>query len=167
MPEVRRDRRDFLFGHRCPRSCGAFPRKNAHKDASGGFDAMTLLLPTTAHDVARHTGPEDFRSFAHRELAASCPWTRGVCFNPSCGATFEPRRNWQIYCCTACERAGTAELRKWGHRMALPLLIWRMGKYEQYDEGIRDLTRAARRHVSQVQSAWLADRHARAEGNER
>ena len=46
--------------------------------------------------------------------------------------------------------------------MALSALIWRMGKYEQHDAGIRDLTRAARRHVSQVQSAWLADRQARA-----
>ncbi|KMW56961.1 hypothetical protein AIOL_001919 [Candidatus Rhodobacter oscarellae] len=46
--------------------------------------------------------------------------------------------------------------------MALSALIWRMGKYEQHDAGIRDLTRSARRHVSQVQSAWLADRQARA-----
>lgn len=123
---------------------------------------MTLLLPTTANAVARHSEPEDFRSFAHQELAASSPWQGGICFNPSCGAAFEPRRSWQIYCCTACERAGTAELRKWGHRMALSALIWRMGKYEQHDAGIRDLTRAARRHVTHVQSAWLADRQARA-----
>lgn len=123
---------------------------------------MTLLLPTTANAVARHSEPEDFRSFAHQELAASNPWQGGICFNPSCGAAFEPRRSWQIYCCTACERTGTAELRKWGHRMALSALIWRMGKYEQHDAGIRDLTRAARRHVTHVQSAWLADRQARA-----
>lgn len=123
---------------------------------------MTLLLPTAANAVARHRAPEDFRSFAHQELAVSSPWQGGICFNPSCGAAFEPRRSWQIYCCTACERAGTAELRKWGHRMALSALIWRMGKYEQHDAGIRDLTRAARRHVTHVQSAWLADRQARA-----
>lgn len=123
---------------------------------------MTLLLPATANAVARHSEPEDFRSFAHQELAAFSPWQGGICFNPSCGAAFTPRRSWQIYCCTACERAGTAELRKWGHRMALSALIWRMGKYEQHDAGIRDLTRAARRHVTHVQSAWLADRQARA-----
>ncbi len=123
---------------------------------------MTLLLTTTGNAVPRHSEPEDFRSFAHRELAASGPWQDGICFNPSCGAAFQLRRSWQIYCCTACERVGTAELRKWGHRMALSALIWRMGKYEQHDASIRDLTRAARRHVMHVQSAWLADRQARA-----
>lgn len=125
---------------------------------------MTLLQPAIANAVARQNEPEDFRTFAHAELAVSSPWQPGICFNPSCGAVFQPRRSWQIYCCTECERAGTAELRKWGHRMALSALIWRMGKYEQHDAGIRDLTRAARRHVTHVQSAWLADRQARAEG---
>ena len=81
---------------------------------------MTLLLPTTANAVARHSEPEDFRSFAHQELAASSPWQGGICFNPSCGAAFEPRRRWQLYCCTACERARTAELRPWGPRPAPP-----------------------------------------------
>ncbi len=123
---------------------------------------MTLLLPRPANAVTRHYEPEDFRSFAHAELAESAPWQSGICFNPACGAVFEPRRSWQIYCCTQCERAGTAELRKWGHRMALSALIWRMGKYEQHDAGIRDLTRAARRHVTHVQSAWLLDRQSRA-----
>lgn len=122
---------------------------------------MTLLHPVTGNAVARQDAPEDFRSFAHRELAASSPWQQGICFNPSCGASFVLRRSWQIYCCTACERAATAELRKWGHRLALSALIWRMGKYEKHDAGIRDLTRAARRHVTYVQSAWLADRQAR------
>lgn len=123
---------------------------------------MTLLRPSLANAVPRHNVPEDFRTFAHGEFSVSTPWSAGVCFHPECGAVFEPRRNWQIYCCTQCERAGTAELRKWGHRMALSSLIWRMGKYEQHDAGIRDLTRAARRHVTYVQSAWLSDRQARA-----
>ncbi len=123
---------------------------------------MTLLLPPTANAVARHIEPEDFRTFAHQELEASAPWRDGICFRPECGRVFEPRRSWQIYCCTDCERAGRAELRKWGHRLALSALIWRMGKYEKQDAGIRDLTRAARRHVTHVQSAWLADRQARA-----
>lgn len=123
---------------------------------------MTLLLPAVANAVARHSEPEDFRTFAHGELAVSSPWHVGICFLPECGREFKPCRNWQIYCCTACERAGTAELRKWGHRMALSALIWRMGKYEKHDAGVRDLTRIARRHVAQVQSSWLADRRARA-----
>ncbi|PIE15162.1 MAG: hypothetical protein CSA68_07370 [Rhodobacterales bacterium] len=123
---------------------------------------MTLLLSATENAVARQFVPEDFRVFAHQELAVSSPWRSGVCFNSSCGAVFESRRSWQIYCCTACERAGSAKLRKWGHRMALSALVWRMGKYERHDAGIRDLTRAARRHVTYVQPAWLADRQARA-----
>jgi len=122
---------------------------------------MTILLPHSTNAVARHQIPEDFRTFAHAELVECTPWDEGVCFRPECGRVFEPARSWQIYCCTECERAGTAELRKWGHRMALSLLIWRMGKYEKNDQGVRDLTRAARRHVTHVQSAWLADRQAR------
>ena len=124
---------------------------------------MTDLIGMPANAVPRHFEPEDFRTFAHRELAITTPWLSGVCFRPECGQRFTQARRWQIYCCTACERAGTAELRKWGHRLALSALIWRIGKYEQDDTGIRDLTRAARRHVTHVQSAWLADRRARAE----
>jgi len=92
----------------------------------------------------------------------AAPWQAGICFLPECGRRFEATRRWQIYCCKECERAGTAELRKWGHRLALSALTWRMGKYEQEDQSICNLTRAARRHVTHVQSAWLADRKARA-----
>lgn len=123
---------------------------------------MTVLLPGSSNAVARHCEPEDFRSFAHQELAVSTPWEAGICFLPECGRVFAPNRSWQIYCCPECERAGRAELRKWGHRMALSALIWRMGKYEKHDEGVRDLTRAARRHFTQVQSAFLLDRQIRA-----
>lgn len=126
---------------------------------------MTTAPQRPAHGVARHILPESFASFAHAELQAAPPWVSGVCFNPACGADFTPRRDWQIYCCTACERAGVAELRRWGHRMALPLLVWRLGKYEARDGAVKDVTRAARRYVTQAQSAWLADRQARA--NER
>lgn len=111
-----------------------------------------------ANAVARHDGLERFTTFAARELAASPPWTAGLCFKAGCGARFTPARDWQIYCCTACERAGVAEMRTWGHRMALPLLVWRLGKYEERDKGLRDVTRAARRYVSAAQSAWLAER---------
>jgi len=124
---------------------------------------MTLLRPDTANAVARHSAPESFQTYAYRELAACPPWQAGVCFRPECGRAFDLRREWQIYCCTACERAGMAELRKWGHRLALSALIWRMGKHEQTDDAIRARTRAARRHLTHVQSAWLADRRARAE----
>lgn len=123
---------------------------------------MTLLQPINANAVARHFEPEDFRTFAHCELEVATPWRNGICFLPECGREFTPSRPWQIYCCSACERKGSAELRKWGHRMALSALIWRMGKYEKEDTGLRDLTRAARRHVTQVQSAWFYDRAARA-----
>jgi len=127
---------------------------------------MTLLQPATAHAVPQHCqpdAPEAFRDFAHQELALSTPWQDGICFNPSCGRAFNPTRRWQVYCCTACERAGTTEMRKWGHKMALPLLVWRMGKYEQHDEKTRALVKAARRHITHVQSAWLADRQYRAQ----
>ena len=111
-----------------------------------------------ANGVARHFLPEDFRTYAAPELAAAPPWGGGVCFNPACGRDFAPARSWQIYCCAGCERQGVAELRRWGHRMALPLLVWRMGKYEAQDEAVRDRTRAARRYVAHAQSAWLAER---------
>lgn len=113
--------------------------------------------------VPRHIQPEKFQVYASAELLAAPPWRAGVCFLPQCSRSFEPSRPWQIYCCGECERIGTAELRRWGHRMALPLLAWRMGKYEQHDEGVRDLSRAARRYVSHVQSLWIEDRaHRRA-----
>ncbi len=115
-----------------------------------------------ADGVARHLVPESFRTFAEAELADAPLHQPGRCFNPGCGRDFTPARDWQMYCCAACERAGTAELRVWGHRMALALLAWRMGKYETRDAAIRARTAAARRYLSQVQPAWVADRQARA-----
>ncbi|MGB0661309.1 MAG: hypothetical protein ACPGNV_14185 [Mangrovicoccus sp.] len=103
----------------------------------------------------------DIQIYAASELLPAPPWREGICFLPECSQPFTPARSWQMYCCTACERAGTAEMRKWGHRMALPLLTWRIGKYEQQDTGIREFTRAVRRYVSRAQSAWLADRNCR------
>jgi hypothetical protein len=123
---------------------------------------MTMALPMIADGVARHPEPERFTTYAARELLAAPVWTPGRCFNPGCKRAFRVARDWQIYCCEACERAGTTELRKWGHKMALPLLTWRLGKYERDDAAIRDRTRAARRFVSHVQSAWVDDRARRA-----
>ena len=56
-------------------------------------------------------------------------------------------------------------MRAWGHRMALPLLIHRTGKYEKNDEAVRALNRSARRYVTQAQSAWLLDRQNRRESS--
>lgn len=124
---------------------------------------MTLAQDTLANAVPRHYQPEKFQVYAASELQAAPLWRAGICFLPECSREFEPSRTWQMYCCPACERAGTTEMRKWGHRMALPLLAWRAGKYEQNDAGIRDLTRAARRYVTHAQSAWLEDRKRRSE----
>lgn len=125
---------------------------------------MTMQPPITGNAVTRRLEPEPLTVYAYRELTAHTPWQRGICFNPGCGCGFEPRRDWQIYCSTGCERVGTAELRKWGHKMALSLLIWRMGKYPSDNSAQNDLTRVARRYVTHVQSAWLQDRAERAAG---
>ena len=118
--------------------------------------------PGLANAVAPHVLPEAFQEAAFAELAAAPLHKPGTCFNPDCGRDFTPSRDWQTYCCAACKQAGTAELRAWGHRMALALLTWRMGKYEVRDSAVRARTAAARRYIGQVQSAWLADRQARA-----
>ena len=105
----------------------------ANKPAQGDFRGLGTLPSRDkrgGNAVARHFVPDDFRTFAQSELSVSAPWERGVCFLPECGRVFAPRRDWQIYCCSACERAGVAELRRWGHRLALSSLVWRIGKYE-------------------------------------
>lgn len=124
---------------------------------------MTMPQLRTGHAVPRHLDVEDFRTAAAQELAEATPWVPGICFLPECGAAFNPTRDWQIYCCADCERRGTAELRKWGHRLALAALAWRMGKNHPKDPAVKRLAAAGRRHVNTVQSAWLADRKARAE----
>ena len=49
-------------------------------------------------------------------------------------------------------------MRKWSHKAAISLLTWRQFKYAAKGSAEADLARAARRHVTQVQSAWLAER---------
>lgn len=127
---------------------------------------MTLLIGMTANVVAPHRLLEDFRTAAAPEIAAAPPWRSGVCFLPECGAEFVPSRDWQLYCCRTCAERAKREMRSWGYRMAFPLLLHRMGKYETDNVAVQDLTRAARRYVSQSQSAWLADRRDRAEGRQ-
>ncbi|WP_306150627.1 hypothetical protein [Roseovarius sp. MMSF_3281] len=113
-----------------------------------------------SHGTRAHFEVEPFRVFAEPELTAAPPWVPGVCFNPCCGARFTPAREWQIYCGAACEALVKAELRRWGHRAALPLLVWRMGKY-QTKGPVGDRTRAARRYITHLQSAWWAEWQAR------
>lgn len=120
-----------------------------------------MILPSNG--VARHFELEDFKTAAFSEIEAAPYWVHGRCFNPGCCASFNPKRDWQIYCCTACERSGASEMRRWGHRLALPALLHRMGKYQTGDPLIADRTRAARRQETRVKSAWLAERIARAE----
>jgi hypothetical protein len=83
------------------------------------------------------------------------------CLAAGCGTIWERSRAWQVFCCTACERATVAEFRRWGHRMAPALLVWRVGKYERHDNLIQQRTRAARRFISACQSAWVAERGAK------
>lgn len=56
-------------------------------------------------------------------------------------------------------RENVPQVRRWGHKAALALLVWRMGKY-QTKGPVGDRTRAARRYVTHVQSAWLSERQA-------
>ena len=127
------------------------------------FGTPTTRDSACADGVTRHLPPEDCRTFARYELTQATPWERGVCFLPECSARFEPSRDWQLYCCKDCERKGVNEMRRWGHRLALPALVWRIGKYERDNAAVMSLTRAARRHFTQIQSAWLSDRLQRAE----
>lgn len=106
--------------------------------------------------------PEGFRVAASAELQKAAPWVPGRCFNPGCGKAFEARRPGQIYCSRACMKAGAQEMRTWGNRMALPALVWRQLRYSQ-DLAELTLVRAARRHITRVQSAWLQDREGRAQ----
>ncbi len=125
---------------------------------------MSDLITPRKEVVAGHFAPEPFKNYAWAELEQFRPWIDGVCFNPACSEVFDKNRDWQVYCCTACETAGTNEARKWGHKMAMPLLIHRMGKYAADGTAQKALTTAARRYVTRVQSEWLADRGRRIEG---
>lgn len=123
---------------------------------------MGSAAPRSEHAVARHFAPESFQTACWSEIDAAPYWTPGICFNPGCCAPFEPRRDWQMYCSTDCERAGVAEMRRWGHRLALPSLIHRLGKNGKHPEPIKQRTRAAQRHINHIQSAWLEERRFRA-----
>jgi len=126
------------------------------------------MNPVNQHhegDVALYVEPERFQTYAYRELLAAPPWRHGFCFHPDCGRAFYPNRDWQIYCSSTCERAAVSEFRKWGHKVALPLLVGRIGKHAPGDSAQGELTRAARRYVTRMQTTWMQDRRRRA--NER
>ena len=125
---------------------------------------MTLHQPIIGNASATHFEPERFQVFAASELAGVAPWKPGICFNPSCTSPFVLVREWQIYCCDACARVGRQEMRTFGSKMALSALTWRQFKYAVQDTPEADLARAARRHFTQIQSYWLADRAHRMEG---
>lgn len=111
-----------------------------------------------------HLEIEPFAVACAAQLARSPLARAGVCFNPACSRRFTPMRPWQAYCCDSCRRAGEQEMRKVGHMAAPALLAWRMGKYEEHDADLRDLSRAAWRWVGGLQSAWVADRARRSQG---
>lgn len=119
---------------------------------------MSVARLHNANVGAPHIGLESFDDFAFGEIAAAPYWVPGVCFNPQCGQAFNACRPWQKYCCSPCGAQAKAEMKRWGHRFAVPLLVWRLGKYEQSDVAVRDRTSAARRYISQLQTAWVQER---------
>lgn len=120
-----------------------------------------MQRPIVGNAVAPHTETEKFQDYAHAELAAAMPHAQGVCFLPECSASFNPTRDWQIHCCAACAQKTKSEMRTWGHKMAMALLVHRMGKYEKDDDAIRERTKIARRFTARIQSEWLRDRQRR------
>ncbi|SEN95268.1 hypothetical protein SAMN04488103_109175 [Gemmobacter aquatilis] len=123
----------------------------------GGAD---MDAPAHANGLAAHFEPEGWAVYAAREIAAAPYHQPGRCFYPDCSKPFRVAREWQIYCCAACRDADLREARRWGHRAAQPLLVWRMYKYST-DPAQAALARAARRYVTLLQSAWCGQRHAR------
>ncbi len=126
---------------------------------------MTPRDGIDANASATHFAVEDFRTYAEQELAAAPYWRPGVCLRPECSASFAPKREWQVYCSDACRKADAAEFRKIGNSVALPLLLHRTAPKLTGDVAVDSRTRAARRFVWRVQSAWLADRNARGGGS--
>lgn len=125
---------------------------------------MSVARLHSANAGAAHFAPESFDDFAFGEISAAPYWTLGICFNPLCGRAFSPTRDWSKYCSARCREQTNAEMKRWGHRFAVPLFVWRLGKYEAKDEAVRARTNAARRYISQIQTAWLHERRANLAG---
>lgn len=116
--------------------------------------------------LAVHFDPKAFRpeSFIdHAGLGPDFgPWMPGICFLPECGAAFQPAREWQIYCSDRCRKAAESEFRRWGHRMALALLVERLGRYQkQGDPRAFLLHGEARKYIGRCQTLWKNEREAR------
>ncbi|KPU83605.1 hypothetical protein JI58_08290 [Marinosulfonomonas sp. PRT-SC04] len=114
----------------------------------------------TANGGAGHLEPESFAICAEPEISSLPFWVAGECFSPNCCARFTPSRSWSRYCCDTCAEQDRREMRKWGHKAALALLVHRMHAYPKTAPE-RVLCNAARRYVRQVQSTWLRSRQAR------
>lgn len=97
---------------------------------------------------------EPFAGYAAEELAAAAPWAWGICFNAACGARFTPTRSWSRFCCAGCRRAFEAECRAWGARAAPGLLTHALLKRAKPASDQAATCRAARRHVTRIQSDW-------------
>ena len=131
-----------------------------------GLGGVDMRRGKVGDALAVHFEPAPFASYAAQELTAVGLPPRGRCQWPDCSRSFNPRRAWQAYCCDGCRDADTREMRLWGHKAAPALLVWRQYKYAN-DPAQAALARAARRYVTQLQSAWASwrrDRVARAVG---
>lgn len=118
---------------------------------------MTVQAIVKQSPVARDGFPEKFQDAAYAELQ-DCPMhVHGECFLPECSSKFNPTRESQIYCCHACERKGTSEVRKWAHRAGMAMLAWGMARHPKGDAE-KARTSAAMKHLARVQRAWIVNR---------
>lgn len=121
---------------------------------------MGKLSNNTANGGEGHLEPESFVVCAEPEIMALPFWVAGECFNPNCCKSFVPSRPWARYCTSACSERDAREIRNWGRKAAMALLVHRMHAHPKTDAE-RALCNAARRYVRQIQSTWLSSRKAR------
>lgn len=116
-----------------------------------------MAVTATQSRVAPIPAFESFQDYAYAELQAAHLPVQGECFNPDCCKLFNACVDTKIYCSPACKRAATAEMRRWGHKAAWPLLYWRVWKREADPDKAR-VVRAARRYLTHLQSEWFEQR---------
>jgi len=142
---------------------GALPFQKS--DAAEVHDASAATACRAAmpagNAVTLHLEVEPFETACEPELTACAMHVAGVCDNPGCSVVFAPSTPWQKYCCSACRRCAVNEARAVGHKIAPALLAWRQYKRAKPGTPEADLCRAARRYITQVQTAWAADRSRR------
>lgn len=115
-------------------------------------------MPHPANAQAARFEIEPFADVAFQELANFPLSPHGVCMNPLCACVFDPSREWQRYCSTACRKLDEMDMRRIGQKVAPALLAWRVGKYEKENEDLRALSRAGRNYVSRTASEWFVTR---------